>query len=101
MHVSIIGNSYYPKVIQIAPGTKVTWTNEDAFTYMAGEYSGIHNAAGTSAHPDEEDGFVTPLLAHAESYSHVFEYEWEYEYICTPHPYMRGKVIVKEPDYAL
>lgn len=101
VHVSIIGNSYYPKVIQIAPGTKVTWTNEDAFTYMAGEYSGIHNAAGTSAHPDEEDGFVTPLLAHAESYSHVFEYEWEYEYICTPHPYMRGKVIVKEPDYAL
>jgi nitrite reductase (NO-forming) len=99
--VSIIGNSYYPKVIQVAPGTKVTWTNEDAFTYMAGEYSGIHNAAATSV-PEESDGFVSPLLAHGESWSHVFEeWEWEYTYICTPHPYMRGKVIVKNPDYAL
>lgn len=101
VNVSIIGNSYHPKVIQIAPGTTVTWTNEDAFTYLAGEYSGIHNAAGISAPPEDEDGFVTPLLAHGESYSHRFDYEWEYDYICTPHPYMLGRVIVKEPEYSL
>jgi nitrite reductase (NO-forming) len=101
VHVAIIGNSFHPKVVQVAPGTKVTWTNEDVFTYLGGEYSGVHNAAGTSA-PEGSDGFSTPLLAHGESSSHVFEGpEWEYEYICTPHPYMRGKVIVKEPDYAL
>jgi nitrite reductase (NO-forming) len=101
VNVSIIGNSYHPKVIQIAPGTTVTWTNEDAFTYMAGEYSGVHNAAGISAPPEDEDGFVTPLLAHGESYSHRFDYEWEYDYICTPHPYMLGRVIVKQPEYSL
>lgn len=98
--VSIIGNSYSPKVIKITPGTTVTWTNEDVFTYMAGEYSGIHNVAGTSA-PEDSDGLVSPLLAHGESYSHTFTEEWTYDYICTPHPYMRGRVIVEEPAYAL
>lgn len=100
VQVSIIGNSFYPKVIQVAPGTKVTWTNEDVFTYLAGEYSGVHNAVATSA-PPESDGFVSPLMVHGETYSYTFEEEWEYEYICTPHPYMKGKVIVKEPEYSL
>lgn len=98
--VSIIGNSYFPKVIKVAPGTTVTWTNEDVFTYMAGEYAGIHNVAGTSA-PEDSDGLVGPLLAHGESYSHTFEEEWTYDYICTPHPYMKGRVIVETPEYQL
>jgi mono/diheme cytochrome c family protein len=34
--VKIIGNSYYPKAIEIEPGTRVTWVNEEVFTYMAG-----------------------------------------------------------------
>lgn len=101
VHVSIIGNSFHPKVIQVAPGTKVTWTNEDVFTYMAGEYSGIHNAASLNR-PENGDGFMGDLLAHGESWSHVFDGEpFEFLYHCTPHPYMLGKVIVKEPDYSL
>ncbi len=91
VNVSIIGNSYYPKVIDIAPGTTVTWVNEDVFSYLAGEFSGIHNAVSTSG----PDRFVSPLLAHGESYSFTFEEEGEYEYICTPHPYMEAKVIVR------
>lgn len=99
--VTIIGNSFWPKVIQVAPGTTVTWMNEDTFTYLAGEYAGVHNAASIS-NPETNEGFVAPLLAHGETWSHTFdETPWEYEYICTPHPYMTGKVIVKEPNYAL
>lgn len=100
VNVSIIGNSYHPKVIQVAPGTKVTWTNEDVFTYLAGEFSGIHNVASLDAPPDE-DNVISDLLAHGESFSHVFDVEWEYDYICTPHPYMQGRVIVKAPEYSL
>lgn len=100
VNVSIVGNSYHPKVIQVAPGTKVTWTNEDVFTYMAGEFSGIHNIASLDAPPDE-DNVISDLLAHGESFSHVFDTEWEYDYICTPHPYMQGRVIVKAPEYSL
>jgi nitrite reductase (NO-forming) len=98
--VSIIGNSFSPKVIKVAPGTTVTWTNEDVFTYMAGEYAGIHNVAGMSA-PDDSDGLNSPLLAHGESFSQTFTQEWTYDYVCTPHPYMKGRVIVATPEYQL
>lgn len=91
--MSIIGNSYDPKVIEIEPGTTVTWTNEDVFTYLAGEFEGIHNAAGGNG---DDVVFVTDLLAHGEKGSFLFEKAGEYEYMCAPHPYMKGKVIVKE-----
>lgn len=100
VHVSIVGNSFHPKVIQIAPGTKVTWTNEDVFAYLAGEFSGIHNVASLDA-PPNADNVISDLLAHGESFSHVFEEEWEYDYICTPHPYMKGRVVVQHPEYVL
>ncbi len=90
--VEIIGNSYYPKVIEIAPGTRVTWVNEDVFTYMAGEFSGVHNAIAT--HGPER--FATRMLGHGESDSFTFTQAGEYSYLCTPHPYMRGRVIVRE-----
>lgn len=92
--VRIIGNSYYPKVIQVVPGTTVKWINEDVFTYMEGEFSGIHNALVKSG----PDRFGSPMLAHAESYSHVLTKEGEYIYMCTPHPYMEGRIIVKNDD---
>lgn len=88
--VRIIGNSFYPKAVQVTPGTTITWINEDVFSYMAGEFAGIHNAVGISG----PESFVSPLLAHAETFSFTFEKEGEHDYMCTPHPYMRGKVIV-------
>ena len=90
--VEIIANSYYPKVIEVEPGTKVTWSNEDVFTYMDGEFSGIHNAIGTSG----PESFATDMLAHAETDSFVFTEPGEYDYMCTPHPYMQGRVIVRD-----
>ncbi|MGY6520045.1 MAG: plastocyanin/azurin family copper-binding protein [Lysobacteraceae bacterium] len=90
--VEIIGNSYHPKVIEIEPGTRVTWVNEDVFTYLAGEFSGVHNAVGMRG----PKRFATPLLGHGETGSVVFDEPGEYDYICTPHPYMKGRIIVRE-----
>lgn len=90
VHVQIIGNSYYPKVVEVPVGTTVTWSNEDVFTYLAGEFSGVHNVAVTSG----PEPFASTLLAHAETFSHTFTKEGQYDYICTPHPYMKGRVIV-------
>lgn len=91
--VEIIGNSFSPKVIEIEPGTKVTWVNEDVFTYLAGEFSGVHNAVGTKG----PERFATPLLGHGETGSVTLDQSGEYTYICTPHPYMQGRIIVREP----
>ncbi len=90
--VEIIGNSFHPKVIEIEPGTKVTWVNEDVFTYLAGEFSGVHNAVGMKG----PKRFATTLLGHGETGSVVFDEAGEYDYICTPHPYMKGRIIVRE-----
>lgn len=90
--VRMIGNSYDPKVIEITPGTTVTFVNEDVFSFLAGEFSGIHNAAATGG----PDRFVTPLLAHAESHSVTFTKEGVHPYICTPHPYMEGTIVVRK-----
>ncbi len=88
--VSIIGNSYYPKIIQVAPGTKITWINEDVFAFAEGEFSGIHNVIVKEG----PEIFYSPLLAHAESYEYTITKPGEYTYMCAPHPYMEGKVIV-------
>lgn len=90
--VRIIGNSYYPKIIDIKLGTKVTFINEDVFTYLTGEFSGLHNVVALSG----PERFVSPLLTHAESWSFTFTKVGEYTYMCTPHPYMRGVIRVSE-----
>jgi nitrite reductase (NO-forming) len=89
--VRIIGNSYYPKVVQVAPGTTIKWVNEDVFTYMEGEFSGIHNVLVKNG----PEVFYSNLLSHAESFEHTLNVPGEYTYICTPHPYMEGKIIVE------
>lgn len=94
--VRIIGNSYYPKVVHVPKGAEVEWINEDVFTYSEGEFAGIHNVFVT----DGPDRFASPLLGHAESYTHTFDKAGEYQYICTPHPYMKGKVVVYETPIA-
>ncbi|OFY71293.1 MAG: hypothetical protein A3G23_01845 [Bacteroidetes bacterium RIFCSPLOWO2_12_FULL_37_12] len=90
--VKIIGNSFFPKRIQISKGTKVKWLNEDVFSYFEGEYAGIHDIFSISG----EDKFKSPLLAHAETFVQEFKTPGEMKYICTPHPYMRGEITVVE-----
>jgi hypothetical protein len=52
--------------------------------------------------PDGAEGFITPLLAHGESNTvDIGNVRGDYEYMCTPHPYMKGRVEVREPEYTL
>ena len=72
----------------------MTWINEDAFDFLTGEMTGQHDVA-TTAGPES---FALPLLKHAEKGSFTFKQPGEYEYLCTIHPYMKGKVrVVKSP----
>lgn len=91
--IRIKGNSFYPKIVEVGPDTKVTWVNEDVFTYGGGEVSGVHNAVAT----DGPESFATRMLEHAESDSVTVTEPGTYEYICTPHPYMEGRIKVRAP----
>jgi plastocyanin len=95
--VQIIGNSYYPKVIEIEPGTKVTWVNEDVFTYMAGEFSGIHNAVATRG----PEMFATRMLGHAESRQLHLHRAGRVHLHLHAAPVHEGRIIVRDKSVTL
>jgi nitrite reductase (NO-forming) len=71
---------YSANILEVAVGDTVTWTNEDAAM--------LHTATAV-------DGtFDSGFLSEGESWSYTFTEEGEFEHLCTPHPWMRAKVIV-------
>lgn len=71
---------YDPLRIEVAPGTTVTWTNND---------STVHTVT------DVDNGFDSELINPDETWSYIFESEGEYNYYCTIHPWMKGTVEVE------
>jgi nitrite reductase (NO-forming) len=91
LRVQIIGNSYWPKVAVVPRGTTVEWVNDDVFTFYQGEFSGVHDVVTNEA----PEHFASPMLGHAERFSRVFDVPGEYQYYCTPHPYMEAIIRVE------
>ena len=69
---------FQPAEITIKSGETITWINKDSVK---------HTATG--------DSFDSGLLAKDASFQQTFDTAGTYDYICTPHPYMEGKVIVE------
>lgn len=69
---------YQPAEITIKSGETITWINKDRVK---------HTATG--------DSFDSGLFGKDESFQQQFDETGTYDYICTPHPYMKGKVIVE------
>lgn len=82
--VEIEDYSFMPGAITVKVGTKVTWTNKDSVR---------HDVVADTESNDAPNG---PLLAKGESYSFTFTKAGTYSYHCSPHPYMKGTVIVTE-----
>jgi plastocyanin len=76
--IAIKGFAFSPKELSINKGDTVTWTNED---------SAVHNVVGGILKSKD--------LAKGESFSYTFADVGTYDYICTYHPSMKGKIIVK------
>jgi plastocyanin len=72
--------AFAPATLTVTAGTTVTWKNEDDSPHRIGDKNGAFKSAAL----DTDDTF-----------SHTFAAPGEYPYICTIHPYMVGKVIVK------
>ena len=80
--IVLIGNfAYSPKEITILKGETVVWTNKDFIR---------HDITSDSGNELDSD-----LLGQGETYSHTFNQVGEYTYHCTPHPFMKGKVVVQ------
>ena len=76
---------YIPSVVTISAGESVTWVNED---------SAFHSV--TSGFYDTPiDLFDSGHLDPFDSYTLTFDESGTYDYFCTLHPWMEGKVIVE------
>ncbi|MBA4169310.1 MAG: cupredoxin family copper-binding protein [Chloroflexi bacterium] len=77
--VEIADFAFAPATLTITVGDTVTWTNEDAVAHTATSTTGVFDSG------DLEQG---------ESYSVTFTAPGTYDYLCTPHPSMTGRVVV-------
>ena len=80
--VRIADFDYEPAALDVTPGTVVKWTNGD---------SAPHTATA------EDDSFDTGRLNKGESGEITFDTPGSYEYTCTFHPYMEGRIVVSSP----
>jgi plastocyanin len=78
--VSMDHNTFIPIEITVVPGTTVTWVNKETMPHTV---------------VDTNKGFRSKTLAKDASFSSTFATAGEYDYLCSIHPNMKGKVIVK------
>lgn len=71
--------------VRIKAGSAVTWTNTEALPHN------VHFKPGGSVDKELEG----PMLRSNQTYSVKFNTPGTYDYICTPHPFMKGKVVVE------
>lgn len=79
--VQISNFAFSPATITVKAGTTVTWTNKDSIKHSA---------------TADDNSFDTGLIAQNDSASYTFKKPGTYHYHCTPHPYMKGTVIVTQ-----
>ena len=78
--VTITGFAFTPALLELTPGETVTWVNDDGAP---------HSIA-------VKNGAVSDTLMPGSSYGKDFDQSGEYDYLCSIHPYMTGKIIVAE-----
>ncbi len=74
-------NDYSPANLTVKRGTTVTWINKDS--------SMVHDVMA------ERGEFRSVLLRPYQSFSHTFDKPGVYRYTCAPHPWMKGKIVVR------
>ena len=80
VEIAIQGFKFVPPSLTVAPGTAVTWTNNDEEP---------HNVVS----PDRV--FRSKAIDGGEKFTAVFDKPGTYKYLCAVHPQMRGEIIVR------
>jgi plastocyanin len=72
--------AFAPARIEIAAGTTVQWTNNDPLAHTV-----------TASDRSFDSGLIQP----GRTWAHTFTTPGTYDFSCTPHPFMKGVVIVR------
>jgi plastocyanin len=80
VRVNIRNLAFSPARIEIDAGTTVVWRNNDQVVHTV-----------TSTNRSFDSGSIDP----GKSWQRTFSQPGTYSYICTPHPFMKGTVIVR------
>ena len=74
--------TFSPKRIEIAVGTSVRWTNNDPLVHTI-----------TADDGSWDSGPIEP----GKTWTHTFTQPGEYAFHCTPHPFMKAVIVVRQP----
>jgi plastocyanin len=74
--------TFSPKRLEIAAGTTVIWTNNDQLVHTV-----------TADDGSWDSGAIEP----GKTWTHTFTQPGEYSFHCTPHPFMKAVVVVRQP----
>jgi plastocyanin len=72
--------AYAPARIEVAAGTTVEWTNQDPLAHTV---------------TADDGSFDSGLIAPGGRWRRTFDTPGEYPFTCTPHPFMKGTVVVR------
>lgn len=78
--VTIQNLAFSPALLTVPAGTTVTWTNNEAIAHTVTSNTGL---------------FDSGIFNRGDTYSFTFNDKGIYEYHCTLHPTMKGKVTVE------
>jgi nitrite reductase (NO-forming) len=82
------GKFFVPETLTVSKGTTVTWTNGDSTLHTVTSGSPESGNSGTGTE------FDSSYLAAGKTFQHQFSIPGTFDYYCTLHPYMKGKVVV-------
>lgn len=82
--MAVVDNGYMPSQLTIQVGSSVAWTN------LGGDG---HDVTGTGPDGSWRSGPLGPR----DTYRRPFNLAGVYDYACTVHPEMRGRITVAQP----
>jgi plastocyanin len=89
------GRFFVPNILNVSAGTTVTWTNGDLTSYKSFEVEQLHTVtSGTLESRAIGTEFDSSFLGVGKTFQHTFNSSGTFDYFCTIHPFMTGKVIV-------
>ena len=87
--IRVFNFEFTPAEIEIKKGTTITWLMRE-FDFPQGD-PGFHNVVADGGEFNSKN-----LRSVDETWSYTFNEVGEFSYICQPHPWMIGKIIVTE-----